>query len=110
MLDLLGDPVAPTPPMDAPLPWRVYRLNDCDWWVARSLEEAKADYIASCGGDDDSFEDPHELTDAELDRMQINGMDENERLAGTKHSFREELKQRVAAGLTGPAFFASTEY
>jgi hypothetical protein len=111
MNDLLGDPVAPTPAMDAPLPWRVYRLNDCDWWVARTLEEAKADFIQTVGSDwGNEFEDAEELSEADMERLQFIDTDEDERPLGTKTSFRDELARRVAAGITAPEQFASTEY
>ena len=106
MADLLGDPTPETPPMDAPLPWRVYRLNDCDWWVARTLEEAKADYLDTVGpmSDDEAFDDPHELSDEDMDRLKITDVDDPK---ATKPTFREYLKQMAPRA---PGMFASTEW
>ena len=87
--------------------WHVYQLNECDWWVARSMEEAQADYAKECGAD---IEDPHELDDAEMGRRTFVDCDEDEsEIDGGRRSFREELERRVAAGLASPGPFASTE-
>jgi len=46
----------------------VFHMNDCDWWIARSLEEAIADYTRECGPD--NIDDAHALSEADLDRLQ----------------------------------------
>lgn len=106
MADLLGDPMPETPAMNAPLPWRVYKLNDCDWWVARTLEEAKASFQATCGpmDDEEAFDEPYELTDADMDRLKIVDHDDPKTPAMT---FRQYLD---AMAPTKPDMFASTEY
>ena len=104
MVDLLGDPVPETPPMDAPLPWKVFKLNDCDWWVARTLDEAIADYRHQCGADV-SIEGEHELTDKELDRLMYCDEDCKSRIP-----FRQALHDLVDAGIKKPEMFASTEH
>jgi phage-related protein len=103
MKDLCGADVPDSPPMDAPLPWKVFKLNDCDWWLARTLEEAMADCRYQCG--DVDFEDEHDLTDKELDRLMY--CDED---CKTKIPFREALRERVEAGIAKPEMFASTEH
>jgi hypothetical protein len=109
--DLLGNPMPETPPMTAPLPWRVFRMDDCDWWVARSLEEAKATYLHETGVDNEYVEDARELTDEEMDRLHYVDSDERDRpVKASRRSFRVELAQRVSAGLSKPELFASTEY
>jgi hypothetical protein len=102
--------------MTAPLPWRVFRLNDCDWWVARTLDEAKEDAARTWGfryveDAENVFEEPQELDDATLDRLHFIDTDERERPVKTsRRTFRAELAQRVAAGLSKPELFACTEY
>jgi hypothetical protein len=109
--DLLGHPISPTPAMTDPLPMRVFAMNDCDWWMARSLEEAKADYCHQTGSTESELcPEARELTDAELDRLRITDLDDNERPSGKSRSFRKELQRRVDAGITKPEMFASTEY
>lgn len=50
--------------------WRVYRVNDCDWYVARSLEEAIACAVKVTElAREDVVDQPRELTDAELTRF-----------------------------------------
>ena len=113
MFDLFGQPLPPTPAMTDPLPMRVFRLNECDWWMARSLIEAKADYLATFGPmpEDEAFDDPRELSDADLDRLQFVDTDVDENpIKGSRRSFREELQQRIEAGANWPQHFASTEY
>lgn len=108
--DVLGDQIATTPAMTDPLPMRVYAMNDCDWWMARSLEEAKADYCHETGSTEAELcPDARELTDEELDRLRITDTDENERPTGKARSFRKELQRRVDEGVTKPEMFASTE-
>ncbi len=106
MADLLGDPTPEVPPMNAALPWRIYKLNDCDWWVARTLEEAKTSFQATCGpmDEDEAFDDPYELTDEDMDRLKITDHDDPK---APKQTFREYLYQMKP---TRPDMFASTEY
>lgn len=117
MNDLLGDPLPATPAMDSPLPWRVFRVTDCEWWFARTLEEAIADCKRETGVDDDYFDEAHELTEEELDRLQFT--DDPEDPLSARRSFREELAARIelqrelltAHGIAlRPELFASTEY
>lgn len=103
--------VQQTPGMTAPLPWRVFRMDDCDWWVAHTLEEAKASYQHQTGVDDEAIEDARELTEQELDKFHFVDVDERERpIKKSRRTFRVELAQRVAAGLSKPELFACTEY
>jgi hypothetical protein len=93
------------------LPWRVYRMDDCDWWVARTLEEAKASYKHATGVDDERIENARELTEAELDKLHYFDTDDRDRpIKKYRRTFRAELVQRVAAGLEKPELFACTEY
>jgi hypothetical protein len=109
--DLVGDPLSETPSMTAPLPWRVFKMDDCDWWVAHTLAEAKASYQYETGVDDESVEDARELTDEELDRLRFVDTDEaGHPVKETRCTFREELARRVSAGLSKPELFACTEY
>jgi hypothetical protein len=113
--DLLGCTIADPPPMNAPLPWRVWQVNDVtDWVMARSAREAAGCFVEWCAslGDartedelrrDGDLKDPRELSDVELQKMCY-------RDGGpTGCTFAEELA-RMAAGATAPNFFASTEY
>jgi hypothetical protein len=110
--DLLGQQEPDPPAMTAPLEWRIYRLNDCEWWVARTLQEAKEDYQYTIGPmtDEDAFEDPAEISEANYDNLRFTDVDEGERPTGITMSFREELIRRIAAGLSSPEMFAATEY
>ena len=84
---------------------RVFRLNDYEWWMAPTLEEAiaKAMAVFSLRADEVADDGARELTDEELDRFIF--VDDND----NRRTFREELERRVAAGDEAD-FFASTEY
>ncbi len=51
-------------------PLRVFEMNDCDWYFARSLQDAKNQYQSDVGCDECDMEEARELTDAELDTLQ----------------------------------------
>lgn len=115
MKDLIQlDPGAlPLSAMTDPLPLRVFRLNDCDWWIARTLEEAKVSYQADCGpmADEEAFDEPRELTDEELDRLKFHDRDDADRIIRkTIRTFREELRQQIHVDPVTPRQFACTEY
>ena len=93
--------------------WNVYELNDCDWWLARSLEEAKADALIYYGGDAEMIDvDAKQLSDADLDRLLYvvdDGGDEQDKI-----TFREQLQnmreQKSREENPEPEMFASTEF
>jgi hypothetical protein len=105
-----------TPPMTAPLPWRVWQINDVDWVMARSEREALGFYLEwsrDCG--DHRTEDEHradgdigplfhELTDIELAEEVFCDLAD-----GSQKSFADELAER-AKTVTVPMYFAGTEY
>jgi hypothetical protein len=97
--------------------WQVYRLNDCEWWLARSLEEAKKD-AAECWGftleeaeEEDLFDDPHALDAHALDTLTFVDHFED---TPVRRTFREELALRVSEGKQkgdlAPQLFATTEW
>ncbi len=93
----------------------VYQLNDFEWWMAPSLEEAIALAMKTtgCSREEQVDETCHELTDAELDKLRFIDADEpgaEEPEGGwPNRSFREELEARIAAGCEAE-MFATTEY
>lgn len=82
---------------------RVYEMNDCDWVVARSEQEAQA-YYKDLNGEDDS---PRALTARELDSLQYHIGDSR---SSPTISFRQRLQQLVGAGESVPQLFATTEF
>lgn len=113
MRDLLGKRHQDPPKMTAPLPLRVFRLNDCDWWLAHTLEEAKASYIADCGpmAEEEAFDEPRELTKEELRTLHFVDTDENERrISKSRRQFRTELRRQIESDPITPRMFACTEY
>jgi hypothetical protein len=86
---------------------KVFAMNDCEWWAAETLEEAKADYLKETGMKeaDEPFDDPHELDAEAMDRLRF--FDEDEK---AKRSFREQLERMVSSGAEFPCLFATTEF
>jgi hypothetical protein len=72
--------------------------------MARTLEEAKSAALAEYGGDEETIDDPRQLSEEELERIEY--FDEFHR---AKHSFKVELGCRIAAG-PKVEMFATTEY
>jgi hypothetical protein len=85
---------------------KVFAMNDCEWWAAETLEQAKADYLKETGTEeaDEPFDDPHELDEEAMDHLRFTDED------GTSRSFREQLEKMVSDGCEFPSFFATTEY
>lgn len=81
-------------------------MNDCDWWIAPSLEEAVADVYKYYNCDDKYMvEEPRKLTAKELDSLKFVVDAEPPKVI----SFREELNNRIKMGAK-TEIFASTEY
>lgn len=115
MKDLIQlDPGAlPLSAMTDPLPLRVFRLNDCEWWLAQTLAIAKADYQRCCGPmpDEEAFDEPHELSDDELCKLHFVDTDDNEApIKASRRTFHEELRQQIKSDPITPRLFACTEY
>lgn len=107
--DLLGDPIKPNPPMTAPIPFRVWYLNEYEYWVARNIEELRAAYIENHGEETwtDHCEDARELTDAELEELRVCVTDENDDATGEKISFAEYLRD---LNPDEPEYFCGSEW
>jgi len=88
---------------------KIFKLNDCDWFAAETLEEAIECAKRECGYDADSFDDPYELGDDDLDRLQFQFTDDDDKPLETM-SFRDALAKRIADGEQFPYLFASTEH
>jgi hypothetical protein len=88
---------------------KVFSMNECDWWMAPTREQAIADYLAMTGLDaDECIDDPHELSDESMQTLKYVD-DCNDTGEVVKRTFAEELERRIASGVVSE-FFASTEY
>ena len=86
---------------------KVFKMNECDWWYDKSLEDAKKNYpIAIDTPPDECLEDPYELTEEQLQVLEYYHDDS---YGADKSSFKEEL-QRMQSISDEPSFFASTEF
>lgn len=94
------------------LTMKVFQLNQSDWWAGSDLDSVIAAFRAELGADA-TIDNPHELSDEELDRLKFVDGDDPINSDGTPggwRTFREELARSVAVGQTFPCFFASTEW
>lgn len=104
-------------------PWRVFRVSEYEWYAARSPLEALAAAAADWGCKDAPAELGALLEDleregladeapeeADLDALRFTDVDENDCPVGSPRTFRDELAQRVAAGLDAPELFAAAEW
>lgn len=104
---IVGPPLDPEEVLRA-LAWRVYCMNDYpEFFVARSLEEAKAAAAEHWGDDDPSLtEDAYELTDEAMLDEKINVAEEGE--PPDIRTFRWYLDS-IAPSLREATFFASVD-
>ncbi len=85
---------------------KIFAINDCVWWIGKTLEECVSDYEAEYG---DDIEEARELEDGELDSLKFVDIDEDER-RGESRSFREQLAIEIAEGGHFPRMFATSEW
>lgn len=106
---------------------KIYRINDCDWWMAESKEQAIADYRKNIEDDPDysNPEEVEEISDEDMDRLRFvyHDVSENELVEYRQRfqsigvemddrnsvSFREEFRLQTKDGAKS-SLFASTEY
>lgn len=60
-------------------PVKVFKLNDYEWYAARTLEEAKTAYLAEFDGDLEDLEDAYELSDEEMNNTMFWDSDNEDR-------------------------------
>lgn len=87
----------------------VYEINDCDWVVAHSAEEALRWYMEATGCTRaeslvDGRESAAEVTEAQMDALEVWDEDLNKTM-----TFRERLTEIREKGAASPDMFASTE-
>lgn len=86
---------------------KIFCMNDDEYWMANSLEEAKADYLDTTG---EAADEAEEVSDEDLDRLTIKDVDEDERPTGKVFTFREYLQQQIAEGANTPQIFCCSNY
>lgn len=84
---------------------KVFKLNDCDWYLANSLEEAIEVAMKDTGlPRDEVVDDPYELDEEQMNTVMFDNQD------GSKWPFAVELQNMIEAGIARPGMFASTEW
>ncbi|UYK82274.1 hypothetical protein NG829_08290 [Xanthomonas sacchari] len=89
---------------------KIFRIDDCDWWIGPDAESVLAAVKDDTGMDDEDLEDFHEVSADDLDRLKFADTDEDERTVGEPRSFREQMAIEIAAGGNFPRLFATTEF
>jgi len=82
---------------------KVFKMNDCDWWLDYSEMEAIKNYSDFIDCIPEDATEQHELTNEEL-KDHVFCLEDN-----VEYSFFEELQRRQSIS-NKPDFFASTEY
>lgn len=86
---------------------KVFKLNDYEFFMAETLEQAIAECAKDYGMPEDELTDnPFELSDKDLDEYIFK--DDINDANSSQRTFKEELQRRIAAG-SGPQVFAVTE-
>jgi hypothetical protein len=95
--------------------WKVYRMNDWYWYVARSPGEAletlrkRSGYktVEEMRRDGLIDAEPHELSDYEMDTMRLHSTDNR---IGAAITFRKQLENMYLDGENMPGLFTATEF
>lgn len=83
---------------------KVFKINECDWYMAETLEAAIQQAMEDTGlPRDEAVDNPREEPPNRMQKLIYTDDD------GTRRTFQEELARRVAAGAKAE-MFASTEY
>jgi hypothetical protein len=102
---------------------KVFKLNDCDWVAAASLQEAIEFYLGQVGTPkekatdalrkaeyDEYIDEPHQVGKETMNRLSILDECTDPEGARIKRTFNEELIRLIACGTAFPVMFCSTEY
>lgn len=84
---------------------RVFRMDDCDWWIGESADSCIEDRQSTYGPDEDfDREEVHGLSDEQMQALVYT--DGN----GSQRTFKEQLGIEIASGGDFPRLFATTEF
>lgn len=86
---------------------KVWVLNDCDWWMAPTLEQAINDYLRETGVDFiEAVPDLNDCVALSEDEMKTMSYEDDD---GVKTTFFNVYQRYLSEGKVSN-FFASTEY
>ena len=113
---------------------KLFKMNETDWIAAKTLEDAKQGLADTIGDgkvtpefEDEWIENPHELSDADLDEHKLTDEDAMDEFLRKRDSdsdlgqsidayyatcptFRQALKTMEDNGIVFPCHFASSEH
>ena len=86
----------------------IYRMNEYDWIMAESMEQAKNYYLKLTQlPADKAFDNAHQVPEKNLDSFSYCIVEDAERFF---ISFREAMFRKITEGTEIPTVFATTEY
>lgn len=89
--------------------WKVYQLNDYEWWCAKSLEEAVQESMKQTGMEREEVYDESNgaepLSEQSMKTMRFYDEDTKIHRSFERHLYLEEQK-----GINEPFMFATTEW
>lgn len=88
---------------------KIFKVNDCDWVAAETLEEAIQCAIDTCGYDREEACDESVAGELSYNDM-INHKYIDEDVPGDNETFQDVLSRMIRGGEKFPQFFASSEY
>lgn len=84
---------------------KVFKMNDCDWYIAPNLEGAIKSIMCDHGSPkEDCVDSPTELSFEDMGKLKFIHDDYGEM------TFAQEFYRLVSGGFTKAGLFASTEY
>ena len=92
---------------------KIFRMNDCDYYIGESLKSCKEHYMKLTGLDkDEAFEEARVLTNKELGQMIFDNREGDiDHYPKGELTFKDALKLEIEKNdVAYPYLFASTEY
>ncbi len=92
---------------------KIFRLNDCDYYIGKDLDSCKKHYMKETGLDEDeALEEPEELTEGQLKIFMFNNREGDiDYFPKGELTFKKALELEIENNDRDyPYLFASTEY
>jgi hypothetical protein len=88
----------------------IYEINDCEWYLADSPEEALRSFCETVGATEEEARTDYDANPRLLPADELEKLWFTEEDLRTKKTFGKKREEMLAAGVDGPCFFATTEF
>lgn len=85
---------------------KIFRVDDCDWYAAKTQDEAIKKAMHDSGESRQYYEEEGGSELSEESMLKLKYVEDD----GTEKTFRKKLDELIAEGCHFPCMFASTEY